>query len=75
MQDLASFYQNQIDKHAATLAQVKQQLVGSSIIRLLVFGLTGLSMYLLFGNAKLVLALALAGIILFLFLVSRHTNL
>lgn len=75
MQDLASFYQNQIDQHVAALAQVKKQLAGSSIIRLLVFALTGLSMYLLFGNAKLVLAAALAGIIVFLFLVSRHTNL
>jgi len=75
MQDLASFYQNQIDKHTAALAHVKQQLGGSSVIRLLVFALTGLSMYLLFGNTKLVLGTLLLGIILFLFLVSRHTNL
>ncbi len=75
MQDLASFYQNQLDKHIADLAEVKQQLAGSSVIRLLVFAMTGLSMYLLFGNEKWVLAAALVGIILFLFLVSRHTNL
>lgn len=75
MQDLASFYQSKIDKHTADLAEVKQQLAGSSVIRLLVFVLTGLSMYLLFGNEKWVLAAALAGIIIFLFLVSRHTNL
>lgn len=75
MQDLASFYQNKIDKHATVLAEVKRQLAGSSVIRLLVFALTALSMYLLLGKAKLVLAAALGGIILFLFLVSRHTNL
>lgn len=75
MQDLASFYQNQIDKHTGKLTEVKQQLGGSSVIRLLVFALTGLSMYLLFENAKLFLAAALVGIVLFLFLVSRHTNL
>ncbi len=75
MQDLASYYQNQLDKHIADLAEVKQQLAGSSVIRLLVFAMTGLSMYLLFGNEKWVLAAALVGIILFLFLVSRHTNL
>lgn len=75
MQDLASFYQNQIDKHTGTLTEVNLQLGGSSVIRLLVFTLTGLSMYLLFENAKLFLAAALVGIVLFLFLVSRHTNL
>lgn len=75
MQDLTSFYKDKIDKHAAALTQVKQQLGGSSVLRLLVFALTGLSMYVLFGNAKLVLAAVLVGIILFLFLISRHNNL
>ena len=75
MQDLASFYQGHIDKHTKALSQVTEQLLVSSIVRLSVFALTAFGMYLLFGNPKLVLAVALGGISLFLFLVSRHTNL
>jgi len=75
MPDLASFYQNQIKKHTDALSQVRKQLTLSSTIRLLVFVLTALAIYLLFGNTKFVFAAALVGIIVFLFLVSRHTDL
>ncbi len=75
MQDLASFYQNQIKKHTEALSLVRQQLATSSTIRLLVFIITAFAIYLLFGNTKVVFAVALVGIIAFLFLVSRHTDL
>jgi ABC-type multidrug transport system fused ATPase/permease subunit len=75
MQDLISFYQSQIKKYTESLAQVKNQLAVSSTIRLVVFVLVFLAIYLLFGNIKLVFGAVLIGIIAFLFLVSRHTNL
>lgn len=75
MQDLASFYQNQIKEHTDALSQVRKQLVASSTIRLLVFIISTFAIYLLFGNTKMVFAVALAGIIAFLFLISRHTDL
>lgn len=75
MQDLASFYQNQIKEHKEALNKVKQQLAASSTIRLLVFISTALTVYMLFGNTKMVLGVALAGIVAFLYLVSRHTDL
>ncbi|TMM58364.1 DNA mismatch repair protein MutS [Maribacter algarum] len=75
MQDLASFYKNQIKKHTETLSKVRQQLAASSTIRLLVFIVIFIAIYLLFGKTKLVLGVALVGIIAFLFLVSRHTDL
>lgn len=75
MQDLASFYQNQIKKHTDALSQVRKQLAASSTIRLLVFIGTAFAIYLLFGNTKLVFGVVLVGIIAFLFLISRHTDL
>jgi len=75
MQDLASFYQNQIKEHKDALYKVRQQLTGSSTIRLLVFISTAFAIYMLFGNTKMVFAVALVGIVAFLFLVSRHTDL
>jgi len=75
MQNLASFYQNQIKKHSEALSLVKKQLRVSSTIRLLVFIITAVAIYLLFDNTKIVFGIALTGIITFLFLVSRHTDL
>ena len=75
MQDLISFYQNQINKYSDSLSQVRKQLAASSTIRLLVFIGVAFAIYLFFGNSKLVLGVVLVGIIAFLFLISRHTDL
>jgi len=75
MQDLASFYQKQIKEHTIAISRVKQQLAASSTIRLLVFIAIAFAIYLLFGNTKMIFGVVLVGIITFLFLVSRHTDL
>lgn len=75
MQDLFSFYQSQVEEHQASLSDVKKQLAGSSTLRLLVFVATGFLIYFFFGNVKVVLGLAIGGIAVFLYLVSRHTDL
>lgn len=75
MQDLSSFYQNQIEAHTVSLSEVKKQLAGSSTLRLLIFIATIFFSYLFFENTKLVILIAVIGIAIFLFLVSRHTNL
>ena len=75
MQDLASFYKNKITIHSDSLQRVRQQLTVSSSLRMLVFICTGIAMYAVFGNSKFVFGVALVGIIIFLFLVSRHTDL
>ncbi|MFK7813442.1 MAG: DNA mismatch repair protein MutS [Maribacter sp.] len=75
MPDLVTFYQNQIKKHTDALSKIKAQLTTSSTIRILVFiGLVS-AIFLLFGNTKLVFGVILIGIVAFLFLVSRHTDL
>ncbi|WP_299079170.1 hypothetical protein [uncultured Paraglaciecola sp.] len=75
MQDLFSFYQNQIEEYSTAVSEVKKQLAGSSTLRLLVFIATIFFSYLFFENTKLVLAIAVLGIAVFLYLVSRHTDL
>lgn len=75
MQNLFSFYQDQIEKYSAQLSQVKKQLFASSMIRLAVFCLAFLGIYLVFGTIKWIVAILFSTIILFVFLVSRHTDL
>src|SRR5680860_769129 len=75
MQDLTSFYTNEIKKYGAELSRIKKLLFASSMIRLAVFCVAGLGIYLIFGDTKWVLVIILLAIVLFLFLVSRHSDL
>lgn len=75
MQDLASFYQNQVQKYTGELSRIKKRLFASSMVRLAVFCVAGLGIYLVYGNTKWAVAIVLLAIVLFLFLVSRHTDL
>jgi hypothetical protein len=75
MENLELFYNNRIKSHQDLLGKIKQRLALSSIIRLTVFVLTAGLIYFLFGEAKLVLGVLIAAIVIFLFLVSRHTDL
>lgn len=75
MQDAFSFYRAEIAKHTTALSKLKTQLFASSMIRLGVFALAALGMYLFFGNTRLVLGIILVAVVAFLYLVSRHSNL
>ena len=70
-----SFYQDQIKKHLKELSAVNGQLLTNSIFRLLVFSLAVVGIFFTFGEPKLVFAIFLPAAVLFLFLVSRHTDL
>ncbi|MGS2763655.1 MutS-related protein [Sinomicrobium sp. M5D2P9] len=70
-----SVYQNNISQYKETLNKVKKQLLVSSMFRLAVFLLFVFLMYSFFGNTRLMMGCILGGIAIFLFLVSRHTNL
>ncbi len=75
MPQLTSFYTKQIEKYGAQLAQVKKQLFASSMLRLAIFCLSAVGIYFVFGNIKWVLAIVLLAIVVFLFLVTRHSDL
>ena len=75
MQQLTSFYGNEIKKYDEQLTRVKKQLFASSMLRLALFCISAIGIYLLFGTLKWALALLLISIVVFLFLVTRHANL
>ena len=75
MQDLRTYYNNQITNYQSQLSQVKKQLHVSSTVRLAVFSLAVAWVYFAFGNTRLVWAIIAITIVLFIFLVSRHTDL
>ena len=75
MKDPNKFYTSQISIFEAQLAKAKSQLYASSMIRLTVFCLAGIALYLGFGNTKLIFGIVLVTIALFVYLVSRHSDL
>lgn len=75
MKEPLSFYQDEIVLCQKQLSKVKSQLRTSSIIRLMVFILAAFGVYFLFENTRLVIGLVVVTVAVFLFLVSRHTDL
>lgn len=75
MNNPSKFYQDQHKEKQQERDLLKNQMNWSSTVRLVVFLLTGIGVYLALGNAKLIVAILILGIIAFLFLVTRHSKL
>lgn len=75
MSNPTTFYTQQKEKHQVALGLVKKRLLGLSSIRLVVFLATIFGIYLFFGQTQTILIVVAVGIALFLFLVSRYTDL
>jgi len=75
MQDPFEFYKTEKQFFEKELSSLKKKLVTSSTLRLLVFLSTIFGIYFFFGNINIVLPFTVIGMILFIYLVSRHTNL
>ena len=75
MKDPRDFYKSQIDKYQIQLKKASQKLAFSSLIRLLVFLLIAFLVYYFFGNGPAIVAVLFIGIVVFVFLVSRHSDL
>ena len=75
MQNPQLFYKEQRASFEGQLGGVKNQLYASSMIRLVVFCLMAFGIYLTFGNTKLVIGLILITLVIFIYLVSRHSDL
>jgi len=73
MKDLKTFYASQRDKHQQELQQVKKRLGLLATLRLSVFVALALGIYFLWGSSLLFILLPL-GIALFLYLVTRFSN-
>lgn len=75
MNNPLSFYTSQSEKFQESLKKVKQQLFLSAMLRLVVFFILCFGVYFFLENTKAVIGIILSGIVLFVFLVSRHSDL
>lgn len=75
MNNPQAFYNSQISKYKSKLDTASKKLAVSSALRLVVFLLIAGAIYYFFGNQRIMVPAVLAGIAIFIFLVSRHTEL
>ena len=75
MNESKNFYTQQLQIFDQKLKQVNRQLLIIGILRLIVFLATAFSVYYFFGISKSLILAAVIGIAIFLFLVSKYTNL
>ena len=75
MQKPLEFYTSEKDRFEQELSAIKKRLATSSLIRLVIFLAIVFGLYFFFGNAQIMVAIGVLGFILFLYLVSRHTDL
>tara|TARA_B100000809_G_C15133422_1_gene529460 strand:- start:2050 stop:3822 length:1773 start_codon:yes stop_codon:yes gene_type:complete len=74
MDQSLSFYNTQLEKHQNEVNALKKQLLFYSILRLVIFLLTGLTIYITLPNWKIASALGVLGLTLFLLLLSKYTT-
>lgn len=75
MQNPLEFYQSEKKSFEENLSIIKKRLIRSSAFRLFVFLLTTSSIYFFFGNLPFVLVSLFIGISIFIYLVTKHSNL
>lgn len=74
MKDPIEYYKNHLEKYQLEVKGLGKQMAVLSMLRLLVFVITVWAVYLLFSNGKIALLAALLGILVFVFLLTRYTD-
>jgi hypothetical protein len=74
MQNLESFYQAQLKYSQDRAKDMFKKMSLLSLLRLAVFALAGFGVYLTFGQWKIAVGIAFIGIVVFLFLLSKYTD-
>ncbi|MEM0518036.1 MutS-related protein [Aequorivita flava] len=75
MNNPSAFYKTQIEIHSQALKKLKQKLAVSSTLRLFVFIAACVGLYFFFGNAQAVLTIVFLTIVIFIYLVTKHSEL
>ena len=75
MQDPLQFYTSEKQSFEKELATLKKKLATSSTLRLIVFLSIAFGIYFFFGETKIIAVITVIGIVLFLYLISKHTDL
>ncbi len=71
----SEFYKLQIEIHSEELQKIKRKLAVSSTTRLIVFLAACAVIYFFFGNTEVIIATIVLAIIVFIYLVSKHSGL
>lgn len=75
MQNSVEFYKNQLELHQNKSRDLFKILSLYSILRLSIFVLTGIGIYFTFKQWQIALAIGIVGVVIFLFLLSKYTDL
>ncbi|WP_378179073.1 DNA mismatch repair protein MutS [Aquimarina sp. SS2-1] len=75
MKNPQEFYISQIDLHHLSLKKIKKQLAISSTIRLFLFLAIAAGIYFGYPNTQIIIGSIVIGIILFIIMINRHSNL
>ncbi len=75
MQNPLEFYESEKLFFEKELSSIKKKLATSSTIRLIVFLATAFGIYFFFQNTNILVGIIITGIILFLYLIIKHTDL
>lgn len=70
-----NYYKNYKEKYASAVAKLSNQMVSLSLLRLLVFVLAGTGIYVTFKTWQIALTIAVAGIVVFLYVLSKYNDL
>src|SRR5688572_9773899 len=69
-----AFYKNQLEKHQLAAKAFNKKLLGMSSLRLLVFLMTSVGIYLTFNMWQVALGIGIVGVAIFIFLLSKYTD-
>ena len=69
------YYKSNIDNYTKDVSKLYKQLTTLSIARLLVFIATGVSVYFAFGNWQILIGIVVIGVIGFIYLLNKYTDL
>ncbi|WP_040279467.1 MutS-related protein [Psychroserpens damuponensis] len=75
MNNTIQFYNTQLKTHQIKVGLLKKQLVLYSMLRLSIFLITAFAIYLVLPNWQIAVGIASVGLLLFLFLLTKYTNL
>ncbi|PWH83617.1 DNA mismatch repair protein MutS [Algibacter marinivivus] len=68
------YYKKHLKKYQAEVKSLYKQMTGLSTLRLLVFTVTGVGVYFFFNQWQIAVPIAVLGIIVFIYLLSRYTD-
>ncbi|WCO01826.1 MutS-related protein [Psychroserpens ponticola] len=74
MIDPITFYNQELETYKTEVASHKKSLLILSSLRILIFALTGIAIYVTFSNWQLALAIGVLGLTSFIYLLSKYTN-